>query len=126
MRPWSHVPRWLCLVLLAALALAGGPAGGQTPKRGGVLNAMLAEDPPGFLVHESSTISGVWPLSPCYSNLVLFDPLKPQESAETVVPELAERWSWEDRYRSLVVLPRENVACNDGEPFPSKGATCTS
>ena len=76
MRPWSHVPRVLCLMLVAVLALAGGPAGGQTPKRGGILNAMLAEDPPGFLVHESSTISGVWPLSPCYSNLILFDPLK--------------------------------------------------
>ena len=70
MRPWSHVPRSLCLVLVAVLALAGGPVGGQTPKRGGILNAMLAEDPPGFSVHESSTISGVWPLSPCYSNLV--------------------------------------------------------
>jgi hypothetical protein len=38
MRPWSHVSRWLCLVLLAALAMAGGPAGGQTPKRGGILD----------------------------------------------------------------------------------------
>jgi hypothetical protein len=74
MRPRSIVPRVLGLVILAALALAVGPAGGQTPRRGGILNAMLAEDPPGFSVHESSTISGVWPLSPCYSNLVLFDP----------------------------------------------------
>ena len=30
-------------------------------------------------------------MSPCYSNLVLFDPLKPLESADTVIPELAER-----------------------------------
>jgi hypothetical protein len=34
MRPRSIVPRVLCLVILAALALAVGPAGGQTPKRG--------------------------------------------------------------------------------------------
>jgi len=27
------------------------------------------EDPPGFSIHESSTISGAWPLSPCDSNL---------------------------------------------------------
>jgi len=58
MRPRSNVPRGLCLVLLAALALASGPAGGQPPKRGGILNAMLAEDPPTFSIHESSTISG--------------------------------------------------------------------
>jgi ABC-type transport system substrate-binding protein len=117
MRPWSNAPRWLCLVLLAALALASGPAGGQTPKRGGILNAMLAEDPPGFSIHESSTISGVWPLSRCYSNLVLFDPLKPQESAETVIPELAERWSWQDNYRNLVFFLRKNVRWHDGQPF---------
>src|SRR5262245_19503254 len=93
MRPWSKLAHALCLAVAAALPLAGGPADGQTPKRGGILNAMLAEDPPGFSIHESSTISGVWPLSPCYSNPVWFDPQKPQESAETVIPELAERWS---------------------------------
>ena len=30
-----------------SLTLAGMPAHGQTPKRGGMLNAMLGEDPPG-------------------------------------------------------------------------------
>ena len=44
---------------LAAATLAPRAARAQTPKRGGILNAMLAEDPPGFSVHEFSTISGV-------------------------------------------------------------------
>ena len=104
-------------IVVGALAAAGVPAGGQTPKRGGILNAMLAEDPPGFSIHESATISGVWPVMPCYSNLVLFDPLKPQETAETVVPELAERWSWQDSYRNLVFFLRKNVRWHDGQPF---------
>ena len=125
MRPWSNVPRVVCLALAAALALAAGPAESQTPKRGGVLNAMLAEDPPGFSIHESSTISGVWPLSPCYSNLVWFDPLKPQESAETVIPELAERWSWQDNYRNLVFFLRRNVRWHDGQPFSAKDVKYT-
>ena len=64
--------------LLGALVATGAPA--QTPKRGGVLNAMLIENPPGFSIHESATIAGVWPVAPCYSNLVIFDPLKPVES----------------------------------------------
>jgi peptide/nickel transport system substrate-binding protein len=113
--------------LLLGLALVGGlaalgvaPAGGQTPKRGGVLNAMLGEDPPGFSIHESATISGVWPVMPCYSNLVLFDPLKPQETADTVLPELAERWSWQDNYRNLVFFLRRNVRWHDGRPFTSR------
>jgi len=67
MRPRSNTSRWLCLVLLAALALAAARPEARRPKdRGGVPSStrMLAEDPPGFSIHESSTISGVWPLSP--------------------------------------------------------------
>jgi peptide/nickel transport system substrate-binding protein len=112
----------LALALLAVLGTLGGviPAGGQTPKRGGVLNAMLAEDPPGFSIHESATISGVWPVMPCYSNLVLFDPFKAVEAAETVIPELAERWSWQDNYRNLVFFLRRNVRWHDGRPFTAR------
>ena len=32
-----------------------------------MLNAMLIENPPGFSIHEAATISGVWPVVPCYS-----------------------------------------------------------
>src|SRR5436309_15785104 len=80
---------------------------------------MLMEDPPGFSIHESSTISGVWPVAPCYSNLVTLDPLKPVESVETVIAELADRCSWQDSYRNLVLFLRENVKWHDGKPFSS-------
>jgi peptide/nickel transport system substrate-binding protein len=110
---------------LSVLAAAGTPAGGQTPKRGGILNAMLAEDPPGFSIHESATISGLWPVAPCYSNLVTFDPLKPQDSAETVIPELAEKWSWQDGYRNLVFFLRRNVHWHDGQAFTAKDVKYT-
>jgi peptide/nickel transport system substrate-binding protein len=113
-------------VLILAAALAAGPApGAEAPKRGGILNAMLAEDPPGLSIHESATISGVWPVMPCYSNLVLFDPLKPQETADTVIPELAERWSWQDNYRNLVFFLRKSVRWHDGQPFTSRDVKYT-
>ena len=85
-------------VLLAAASLLGSAASAQgaKPKRGGVLNTVLIEDPPGLIIHESATVSNTWPMSPCYSNLVFFDPLKGQEGVDTVIPELAERWSWQD------------------------------
>ncbi len=118
--------RLLALLILAGACLAAGvSAGGQAPKRGGVLTAMLPEDPPGFSIHESATIYGVWPVMPCYSNLVFFDPLKPLETAETVAPELAERWSWQDNYRNLVFFLRKNVRWHDGQPFTSKDVKYT-
>ena len=109
------------LTILVTAFLIALPAEAQTgkPKRGGILNSVLTEDPPGLLVHESATISNVWPMSPCYSNLVIFDPLKPLDSAETVIPELAEKWSWQDNYRNLVFFLRKNVKWHDGRPFTS-------
>ena len=103
-------------VVLVALGLS--PAYGQTPKRGGILNAMQTEDlPAGFSIHETATIIGLWPAMPCYSNLVLFDPFKPRETPETILPELAEKWSWQDGYRNLVFFLRQGVKWHDGAPF---------
>jgi peptide/nickel transport system substrate-binding protein len=113
------------VILLAALAGGAPPAESQMPKRGGILNSLVIEDPPGLLIHESATVSNVWPMMPCYSNLVLFDPLKPLESLDTVIPELAERWSWQDTYRNLVFFLRKNVKWHDGQPFTARDVKYT-
>jgi peptide/nickel transport system substrate-binding protein len=111
---------------VTVLLLALMPAYGQTPKHGGILNAMQAEDlPAGFSIHETSTILGLWPSMPCYSNLVIFDPFKPRETAETILPELAEKWSWQDDYRNLVFFLRRNVRWHDGQPFTAKDVKYT-
>ena len=111
------------VVVLAGMVAAA--VEGQTPKRGGILNTLVIEEPPGLLIHESATVSNVWPMSPCYSNLVLFDPAKTLESADTVIPELAERWSWQDNYRNLVFFLRKNVKWHDGQPFTARDVKYT-
>ena len=115
--------RRLALLSLAALVLLPAPADAQ--KRGGVLNSMVTEDPPGFSIHESATVSTVWPMSPCYNNLVYFDAAKAQETVDTVVPELAEKWSWQDNHRNLVLFLRKNVKWHDGQPFTSRDVKYT-
>src|SRR3972149_8961865 len=103
------------LVLLGVVVLTLAPATGQAPKYGGILNVMQREDPPqGFSIHETSTISTVWPGMPCLSNLVIFDPLKKQESMETIIPELAEKWSWQGNYRNPRFLPRQDAEGHEG------------
>ena len=98
------------------------PAG----KPGGTLNVMLREDlSQGFAVHEAATISVVFPSSPCFNNLVMFDPANPVENPDSVVPELAEKWSWQDNYRNLVMFLRKNVKWHDGQPFTSKDVKYT-
>ena len=121
-------PRLSALVglILATVASSSVSFGAETPRRGGVLTSMVPEDPPqGFNVHESSTISVVWPSSPCFSNLVIFDPAKRLETAEGLLPELAEKWSWQDNYRNLVFFLRKNVKWHDGQPFTSRDVKFT-
>ena len=120
--------RLISVTLLAvALALvASAPAVSQTPKSGGSLNIMQREDlPQGFAIHETSTISTTWPAMPCFNNLVLFDPLKKVESMDSVIGELAEKWSWQDNYRNLVFFLRKGVKWHDGQPFTSKDVKYT-
>ena len=117
-------------VALVVLLLAT-PAAGQAPasregKHGGVLRLVHREDlPQGFAIHETATNSVTWPAMPCYSNLVIFDQLKPIGRLETIVPELAERWSWQDNYRNLVFFLRKDARWHDGQPVTSKDVKFT-
>ncbi len=126
MRQSRFVPvaGWLSLVVL--VVLAGSPTLGQAPKYGGGLTLRLREDlPQGFAIHETATISTMWPAMPCFSNLVLFDPLKTTHRMDAIVGELAERWSWQDNDRSLVFFLRTGARWHDGTPVSSKDVKFT-
>src|SRR4030065_211489 len=120
MRPLRVVTA-VSLAVGAAALLAFAPAQAQTPTSGGHLNIMLRGPlPQGFAVHETSTISVSFPSLPCFNNLIFFDQHKRTESPETLVGELAEKWSWQDNYRNLVFFLRKDVKWHDGKPFTPK------
>src|SRR5688500_4504717 len=112
------------VALLLVLALCVPPPS-QAPKPGGVLRIHPLSAPPSLSPHEESTIAPVQPASACYNNLIYFDPAKKQESESTIIPELAERWSWQDGHRNLVFLLRKDVKWHDGQPFTSKDVKYT-
>ena len=117
---------WTALLLVTVLTAAPGPLLAQTPKAGGVLNVMQREDlAQGSPSTRRPPIATVWPASPCFNNLVYFDPAKPMESADSIVGELAEKWSWQDNYRNLVFFLRKDVKWHDGQPFTSKDVKFT-
>jgi peptide/nickel transport system substrate-binding protein len=115
------------IVLLLVAAVATPVIGqGAAGKPGGVLKLVHREDlPQGFHIHETATNSVTWPSMPCYSNLVVFDQLKKVERTDTIVGELAEKWSWQDGNRSLVFFLRKDVKWHDGHPFTSKDVKFT-
>ena len=119
-RIWAGVS--VSLVLLFATSIGWAAT---EPKYGGVLNATESDAPPSLSIHEEATVSTVWPMMPCYNNLVLFDPLKKQESVQTLIGELAEKWAWEDGGKALVFHLRKSVKWHDGQPFSSKDVKYT-
>jgi len=92
-------------VLLAAAA----PAAANDVKPGGVLKVYHRDTPPSGSIHEEATNSTVMPYMGVFNNLVMFDQAKPKNSMETIVPDLAESWSWS----------------GDGKPFTAKDVACT-
>ncbi len=124
--------RVLALLLILS-GLAALPVAAQAPapvvrdgKPGGTLRMVLREDlPQGFSIHETATNSVTWPSMPCYSNLVVYDQTKRFGRMDTIVPELAEKWSWQDNYRNLVFFLRKDVKWHDGQPFTSKDVKFT-
>jgi peptide/nickel transport system substrate-binding protein len=129
----SSAARVLALLLICGAPLAPAPAAAQAPapavrdgKPGGTLRMVLREDlPQGFAIHEAATNSVTWPAMPCYSNLVIYDQSKRLARMDTIVPELAEKWSWQDNYRNLVFFLRRDVKWHDGRPFTSKDVKFT-
>jgi peptide/nickel transport system substrate-binding protein len=112
---------WCVVVLVAALTVI--PAMAQ--KRGGTLRLYQLDNPPSASLHEESTITSVTPFSGVYNNLVMFDPFKPHESLDTIVPDLAESWSWDATSTKLTFKLRQGVKWHDGKPFTAKDVQCT-
>jgi len=60
-----------------------------------------------------------------FNNLVLYDQHKAQNSLDTIVPDLAENWSWNEEGTRLTFKLREGVKWHDGKPFTSVDVKCT-
>lgn len=108
---------------LCTLLLAVAPAAAQ--KKGGTLRLYHNDNPPSASLLEESTIASVTPFSAVFNNLVVFDPFKVHESLETVIPDLAESWSWDASNTRLTFKLRQGVKWHDGQPFTAKDVQCT-
>src|SRR5215469_12521813 len=87
--------------LLVGMA-AAGPAKAQNS--GGVLRMPIGNSPASMSIHEEATRIAITPMMAVFNNLVLFDQHVPQNTFESIRPDLAESWSWdEDRTSSLFV-----------------------
>jgi peptide/nickel transport system substrate-binding protein len=111
------------IALLCAAMVAAFPAAAQ--KKGGTLRLYHNDNPPSPSLHEEATIASVTPFAAIFNNLVVFDPAKVHESIDTVIPDLAESWSWDASNTKLTFKLRQGVKWHDGQPFTAKDVQCT-
>src|SRR5262245_26550216 len=105
-------------VVCAAVAIwLAAPEGAEAQKQGGTLRIYHRDNPPSASLHEESTVSVTQPFMGVFNNLVLFDQNRRLNSLETVVPDLALSWAWDDSRTKLTFKLRQGVKWHDGKPF---------
>src|SRR6516165_6452017 len=108
--------------LLIALA-CGGAAFAQKP--GGILRTYDPDSPGGMSIMEEATVFARGPMMGVFNNLIMFDQHKPQVSLDTIVPDLATKWTWNEDGTELTFQLRQGVKFHDGEPFTARDIKCT-
>jgi peptide/nickel transport system substrate-binding protein len=108
--------------LLIAL-LAAGTAFAQKP--GGMLRIAHRDSPASMSTLEEVTISTVAPMMAVFNNLVIFDQHVPQNTMQSIMPDLATAWSWNTDGTELTFHLREGVRWHDGQPFTARDVQCT-
>src|SRR6201997_2495374 len=94
-------------------------------KRGGILKMYSPDSPASMSIHEEATVFAEGPMMGVFNNLVMFDQHVPQNSLQSIVPDLAIGWSWNEDGTELTLPLREGVTWHDGKPFTAKDVQCT-
>ena len=110
-------------VAAAMLAVPLGSA--LAEKDGGTLKIYHRGTPPSGSIHEEATNSTVAPYMGVFNNLIMFDQQNEVNSLDSIVPDLATDWSWDDSKTKLTFNLRSGVQWHDGKPFSAADVVCT-
>jgi peptide/nickel transport system substrate-binding protein len=116
--------RAIAMAGLLCAALFGGEAA-WAQKAGGILKMFTVDSPASMSIHEEATIIAERPMMGVFNNLVMFDQHAKQSSLDTIVPDLATGWSWNEDGTELTFPLRKGVLWHDGKPFTAKDVKCT-
>jgi peptide/nickel transport system substrate-binding protein len=108
--------------LLIALCFAQKAAAQQS---GGTLKIGHFDSPASMSMLEESTLAVNRPMMGVFNNLVMFKQDEPQNTLESIVPELATSWTWGEDGSELTFALRQGVKWHDGKPFTAADVKCT-
>src|ERR1700693_3170567 len=105
------------------LGISTVPASAQ--KAGGILKVYFFDSPASMSIHEEATFAALGPMMGVFNNLVMYDQHVPLSSLESIVPDLASEWSWDEDKTALTFKLHQGVKWHDGKPFTAKDVKCT-
>ena len=119
----SRLRTKLVATALLSASLSAGPALAQKP--GGILRAGHFDSRASMSLLEESTLAVNRPMMGVFNNLVMFDQQVAQNNPQSIVPDLATGWSWNEEGTELTMPLRRGVKWHDGRPFTAKDVKCT-
>ena len=112
-RPSVRRSAALLLLLTVALALpllAGAAGAAETPRRGGVLLAVIGADPPSLDPHQESTFANIELVAPCYTTLLQLDPY----NYPKIIGDAATEWKISPDGLTYTFKIRPGIKFHDG------------
>jgi len=108
------------VALLAASALVAARTSAavqaaETPRRGGVLLAVIAAEPPSLDPHQEGTFANIQLVAPFYSTLLQFDP----HNFPKIIGDLATEWKVSPDELTYTFQIHPGVRFHDGSPLTS-------
>src|SRR6266702_8212531 len=94
-------------------------------KAGGILKIGHFASPASMSMLEESTQAVNRPMSGVFNNLVMFKQDEPQNTPDSIIPELATGWTWSEDGTELTFPLHKGVKWHDGKPFTAADVKCT-
>src|SRR5215469_4122111 len=113
------------LAAAGSLLLASSADAAFAQKQGGILKIGHFDSPASMSMHEESTAAVNRPMMGVFNNLVVYDQHVLQNSPQSIVPELATGWAWNEEGTELTLPLHQGVKWHDGTPFTAADVKCT-
>src|SRR3989442_10827861 len=114
---------WLIVLALAVVVASTLTAvnAAETPRRGGVLLAVIGADAPSLDPHQEQTFATLQPIAPLYSTLLQIDPY----AYPNVIGDVASEWKISPEGLTYTFKIRPGIRFHDGSPLTAADVKAT-
>jgi peptide/nickel transport system substrate-binding protein len=106
---------------LLLVAIPGAAPAAETPRKGGVLLAVIGADPPSLDPHQESTFANIQLVAPLYSLLLQIDPY----NYPKIIGDVATDWKISPDGLTYTFKLRQGIKFHDGSPLTSADVKAT-